>query len=461
MNDIFLSYAREDLERIRPLAEALMLEGLSVFWDKTIPVGATWSSVLSKALKSSRCLFVVWSKNSVRSEWVLEEVLEAQRQGLTIVPILLDAVSPPLGFRHIQSADLSEWDGTPDSPLLLYFKMAIARDLEPRIMPEPVPATMSESSDLVSAEPTHRRGGGWIRRIFDKLLQRRDVSPGLGHKNISAEVPCGIMDRVYFSVTSPPKVAPGSLFIVDLWAHLFHQRQEVIQRAREARPDGEVGITSKGPVLLARGHVLTVNLKMEGLTVQNPEDVILWEGEIGNATFSVLVPETAKEGRTVGIAKISLDGLQIARVDFEIYISKFSEKHNYMPGQENHYNNAFASYASPDRDAVLARIQGIQTAIPQLNIFLDVMSLRSGQFWEEELWKVIPASDIFYLFWSGHARESEWVEKEWHCALKTRGIDFIHPVPLVSPEQVPPPPELASKHFCDWTLAFMRSQTSK
>jgi hypothetical protein len=33
-------------------------------------------------------------------------------------------------------------------------------------------------------------------------------------------------------------------------------------------------------------------------------------------------------------------------------------------------------------------------------------------------------------------------------------LEFIDPVPLVSPEQVPPPPELATKHFNDWILAF-------
>ena len=92
---------------------------------------------------------------------------------------------------------------------------------------------------------------------------------------------------------------------------------------------------------------------------------------------------------------------------------------------------------------------------PQLDIFLDVDSLRSGRKWEQELWKVIPSSDVFYLFWSDNARRSEWVEKEWRCALNTRGIDFIDPFPLASPEKVPPPPELASKHFNDKWLAFM------
>ncbi|MCK4613989.1 MAG: toll/interleukin-1 receptor domain-containing protein [Thermoplasmata archaeon] len=121
---------------------------------------------------------------------------------------------------------------------------------------------------------------------------------------------------------------------------------------------------------------------------------------------------------------------------------------------------AFALYSRLDREQVLPRIQGIQKALPNLNIFIDMLSLRSGQNWEQEIRKIIPSKDIFYLFWSGNAKRSHWVEKEWRCALEMKGLDFIDPVPLVSPEIVPPPEELSAKHFDDWTLAFMRSEKS-
>jgi hypothetical protein len=50
---------------------------------------------------------------------------------------------------------------------------------------------------------------------------------------------------------------------------------------------------------------------------------------------------------------------------------------------------------------------------------------------------------------------------EWRYALAERGIEFIHPVPLVPPDRVPPPPELAALHFNDSYLAFLKErQTS-
>jgi hypothetical protein len=87
-----------------------------------------------------------------------------------------------------------------------------------------------------------------------------------------------------------------------------------------------------------------------------------------------------------------------------------------------------------------------------------VLSLRSGANWEAELYRHIRSRDIFYLFWSNAARASEWVAREWQYALEEKGLDFIHPIPLAPPDQVPPPEELRSKHFDDIILACLKSQ---
>ena len=100
----------------------------------------------------------------------------------------------------------------------------------------------------------------------------------------------------------------------------------------------------------------------------------------------------------------------------------------------------------------------MQKIAPDLDVFLDVVKLRSGEDWEEKLWQVIPESDVFYLFWSAAAKASPWGEREWRCALNRRGEEFIDPVPLVSPEEVRPPDELSKKHFNDWTLAYRRGR---
>ncbi len=113
MTDIFLSYTERDRETARRIAEVLGSAGWSVWWDRRIPAGETWRSVLEHALEDMRCMVVLWSAKSIESEWVYEEATEGRRLG-KLVPVMIEDVRPPAGFREIQAADLTGWDGSPD-----------------------------------------------------------------------------------------------------------------------------------------------------------------------------------------------------------------------------------------------------------------------------------------------------------------------------------------------------------
>jgi hypothetical protein len=269
-------------------------------------------------------------------------------------------------------------------------------------------------------------------------------------------LPAGALDAVHFTITAPPVMSPARDYELDFWAHLERQRTEVMARAKEQAFGGEIRARSVGPAKISRGSLLTVNLKIRGLSVDPPSAHISWEGEIGSAAFLVGVPQDAKCGTRAGAAALYLDGLRVATVTFAVRIEKAECEASQLPTVENHIRRAFASYASKDRDAVLARVQGIQKGAPSLDIFLDVTKLRSGQQWQSVLREEILSRDILYLFWSEAASRSKWVDWEWHCALKHHGIEGIDPVPLVSPDVVPPPQELACHlHFNDWVLAYM------
>lgn len=114
MADIFLSYANEDREKARAVAGLLESAGCTVWWDRRIPAGRTWRSMIEEALRDMRCMVVLWSTHSVGSDWVKEEAEEARALG-RLIPVLIEPVKPPVGFRSIQAADLTEWDGSKDS----------------------------------------------------------------------------------------------------------------------------------------------------------------------------------------------------------------------------------------------------------------------------------------------------------------------------------------------------------
>ena len=78
MADIFLSYANEDREAALKISRLLESAGWTVWWDRRIPAGRSWRSVLEEALGQMRGMVVLWSKRSIESDWVKEEAEEAR-----------------------------------------------------------------------------------------------------------------------------------------------------------------------------------------------------------------------------------------------------------------------------------------------------------------------------------------------------------------------------------------------
>ncbi|HEV7681941.1 MAG TPA: TIR domain-containing protein [Pyrinomonadaceae bacterium] len=117
MSDIFISYAREDRDKAELLAHVFEQQKWDVWWDKVIPPGEKFGDVIGAQLAAAKAVIVLWSRVSVASDWVKDEAQEGGNRRI-LVPVLMDKVSPPYGFRQVQTADLSEWDGSPEDPEL-------------------------------------------------------------------------------------------------------------------------------------------------------------------------------------------------------------------------------------------------------------------------------------------------------------------------------------------------------
>jgi serine/threonine-protein kinase len=117
MTDLFVSYKAEDRERIAPLVQALEAEGLSVWWDQHIGAGSDWRAEIESRLEAARCVLVAWSERATGPEgrFVRDEAAAAQEAG-RYVPVTIDRVRPPLGFREVQAIDLVGWKGQAEDP---------------------------------------------------------------------------------------------------------------------------------------------------------------------------------------------------------------------------------------------------------------------------------------------------------------------------------------------------------
>lgn len=149
MADIFISYANQDRERAGKLAVAFGAMGWSVWWDGRIIVGQAFDETIERELASAKSVVVLWSKDSITSEWVKNEAAVGARRGI-LVPAMLDRVQLPLEFSRKQTADLTGWNGDPSHSGF-------------QAVCEGISAILGGSSNLrLRPAPSTRRSRRWI-----------------------------------------------------------------------------------------------------------------------------------------------------------------------------------------------------------------------------------------------------------------------------------------------------------
>ena len=136
MNEVFISYKREDEARVGRLVTALVGTGLSVWWDRGLAGGESWRVQIQTALDAAKCVIVIWTRESVGAagDFVRDEAGQAKQRGV-LVPVLFDKVAPPLGFGEIQAVDLTGWKGSSRDPFFLDLCAAVTAKLEGRAVP--------------------------------------------------------------------------------------------------------------------------------------------------------------------------------------------------------------------------------------------------------------------------------------------------------------------------------------
>jgi hypothetical protein len=110
MADIFLSYASEDRERARLVAQLLEGQSWTVWWDRKIPAGVAYDEVIEREIGAAKYVVVLWSISSAKSEWVKNEAASAVEQE-KLIPVQIDDIKLPLEFRRRQTLNLSGWSG--------------------------------------------------------------------------------------------------------------------------------------------------------------------------------------------------------------------------------------------------------------------------------------------------------------------------------------------------------------
>lgn len=132
MSDIFISYSHKDRPHAERLASTVQHLGWSVWWDSGLETGSQFRDAIDAELNCAKCVVVLWSANSVKSNWVRAEASTALDRNV-LVPVQLSACDIPLPFREIQAADLSDWAGHLDHGQWQSLRTAVERYAGPAI----------------------------------------------------------------------------------------------------------------------------------------------------------------------------------------------------------------------------------------------------------------------------------------------------------------------------------------
>ncbi|NNL89295.1 MAG: TIR domain-containing protein [Marinicaulis sp.] len=107
---VFFSYAHANRERAIEIIQALEKAGYAVWWDGVLEGGVKYSENIEQALESANAVVVLWSEDSIKSHWVRDEASRGVDRNC-LVPLTIDGVKPPLGFRQFQIINMTNWQG--------------------------------------------------------------------------------------------------------------------------------------------------------------------------------------------------------------------------------------------------------------------------------------------------------------------------------------------------------------
>jgi hypothetical protein len=262
-------------------------------------------------------------------------------------------------------------------------------------------------------------------------------------------------DAVDVSVFAPASAKPSAKIMVQVMLHGTDELEGAAGRAKLIDEDAHLRGTSALDIRLRRNIYVTIMLSEPSLKIEQPVQTLAWQGRLVSVNFVVQLPAAENQDLFPAV-RVSVEGAIVGEVRFKLSIRSSaadSPTNVLQSASPRRYQRVFFSYSSKDRKKVLEIAQSYRAA--GVAFFQDILDLEPGTRWEKGLYREIDNCDLFLLFWSQAAQDSEWVAKEARYALERQnGSDDRSPdvVPLVleGPPAPRPPEFLQHLHFDDW-----------
>lgn len=260
-------------------------------------------------------------------------------------------------------------------------------------------------------------------------------------------------EPVLLAASAPREAIPGDAFTARFAVYTETRERAVVTRLAEMA--GRVPNTLVRGIPLTRGGhwrrgtPVTVRATADHLLLPKAEQHFEWNGREQILSFPVTVAQVPVPRTTVLCFEVSIADVPVAFVTLDLRIVDRVTDPREADVAGRAPATAFASYATQDREQVALCLSVLHRHDPGLDVFMDCLDLKPNATWQQELERVIPEREAFFLFWSAHAMRSPWVKWELQTVTATRGVGAVLPMPLDDPADAPPPPELAHLNFRD------------
>jgi predicted hydrocarbon binding protein len=230
-----------------------------------------------------------------------------------------------------------------------------------------------------------------------------------------------------------------------------------VYRPKSSSKQRHLGGESHSDIVVGEKNTITILPRLQGCTF-TPEMINLeWTSNRRWANFDVKVTSNNPNFRFCrprpGVVRFFMNSIAIGEVNIRVFLENDSRVAESVKSTAymiaNPFGNIFASFA--DEDTTIGNnVKSVANTLG--NNYVNYIS-KKNKGWNEKINQKIEEADIFQLFWSHNAKESEIVAEEWKHALNCKNNSSIRPIYWEKPlKNYSPPKELKSLKFTFLTL---------
>jgi len=314
--------------------------------------------------------------------------------------------------------------------------------------------------------PTRRRSYSSLSRV-----QEEAPAPGLFATPTAESQACApnstaFNENVQFTAYRPKVIAPAKWTKMLVFAHLddrpdwldddelgpIEEMELEAERMLGSKIEDYRPTTSDSSVAIPEDGEITIVPEIQGIEFNPKRRSFLWKDgvTVHHETFDMRA-SAALDGQTVrGVLTIFLGHLILAEITLAIRADRNqgAAKDSSSVGRQRNsaqpFRRVFTSYSRRDLPIVEATERYGRTLGDEY--IRDLIYLRSGELWNDQLRELVRWADVFQLFWSVNSARSEFVESEWRYALSLNRPAFVRPTYWQEPMPEPPEP-LRGIHF--------------